>query len=763
MASGWLIGGLQLIAGIILTATGFGAAIGPKLIVTGALSLISQALGGPGRTGFENSPTYGADGARNLTVLGAPLAMIFGECKYAPPVISAIAKTEGTKTTLYVLCALGVGEIDRCTDIKLNGAPLSSYPGAIRMIKRGTASQSATWLAGGGDDGVGGDVVVTGFGQIGRPNPVSTYLSDQGAGAGTHIHTMTDEADELWVELLFQSGLAHFNPDGSTKSTEWFGNVRVKPFGAADTQYADFGIPKNSAGKYVQGDFYQGKYGPWATSGNSRSAVRRTLIIPFKTRGRYVVKVEGFSDDDSDDKRVPTVVLITEIDNDSRAYAGTALLALKIPMTEQIQGQIPTITGLVRGIKLFDPRTGLTTWSRNPYLVLYYLGTNAANALGGELTSADFDAGVGGTLRALADRADGNVTPPGQAAEPRYELDLVIDTLAEAKEWFGQILSTCLSNCWRTQGTFKFSEEREYVATAGTLDGRRSAAAALSTHRILAGSLSVRQQPSDERLTTLLVKIKDRYKDHDDATIVIQDTVINVGAVTGGPVAAGTVIKGGTSKATARLTQALTNGDAAAFYVQDAGAAALQNGETITTVAGASCVASSAPYSETPERKAEIQLWGVTRPSHARRVGRAIFGGTRVRTLFGSLGVFLADGKLEPDEVIEVSHDRPAWTAKRLRVLVMECEESGRGQVQFREHADDPYALVDSADPSRYISPGGAVPSGLRAPSNTGSQAAPAGQSSSGGAGGSATTAQSSQASGATAGWGGASTTGKKT
>lgn len=730
--SGWVLGGIQLLAGIFLTATGIGSGLGFKLIVSGALALVSQAIGGKGRSGLDNDPRYGFDNARNVTVVGMPLLIVYGEEEVAPPVISAMVRSEGSQQVLRMVLMCGEGEIDRITDVKLNGVPLSSFKDSLRIVKRGTPTQGASWLAGGGDDGVGGDRVEGGFAQVGQPYGAGTRLSDNGPGAGVHVHEMRAAADEVWVQLRWPGGMFHANNDGSTKSTEWFGTVRVKAYGAADSTYAEQLIPKDSSGQRRQGDFYAGKYGAWATSANApRTDLRRTLIVKLPSNGRYVVKIEGFSDDDSNDTRVPTVTLITEVTNESRAYPNTALLAIKCPAVEQLQGTIPTVTCKIRGRKLYDPRTGTTAWSRNPALAVYDLLTNARYGLGAWISTADLDAGVGGSFRTFADRCDSQVTPPGRGvAEDRYQLDLVLSTLAPAREWLEMILATCCGTLFQSQGLIKLREDAA-GASARAFDSRKTTART-SRHNILSArgvsSLVVRHLSDSERPTVVRVKHSDRDRGFRPSTTTVQDWRINVGAITGGTKVAGQQVKGSTSGGVGYLTATARNGDAFLSYIQGIGATPLVSGETVTlgTGGGAStCSSTSAPYRASPEKPLELQLVGVTRISQAQRIARFVLSSALRRALFASWGVFWGDIDVEPCDVVDVSDDVFGFTAKKFTVLEVAYGMDGKGRIQAREYDEDCFAIVDLPPEKLPLGPGGSIPPGLRDP--TAGAAAPPG------------------------------------
>jgi len=741
--SGWLLGGLQLLAGIFLTATGLGAGIGIKLIASGALSLLSQAMGGKARSGLDSSPRYGFDNASNITIEGQPIPVIYGEEVVAPPIVSAIVKQEGSEQVLYMLMAVCEGEISGISEVKLNGTSLSSFPRAWSLTKLGTSDQTSTWrrLSSNGSSYIS----EAGFNQTGVPYNADTRLST----GETHVFEMRASASELWLTLRWPGGLFEASKNGGTITAGWAGRVYVKAYGAADSTYVEFLIPKDSTGKRVQGDFSDTKWGPWTTYAATNSDLRRTMIVRFTTAGRYVVKVAGLSADDNKARRAPTLVLVTEISDEVRAYADTALLAVRCTASSQLSGSFPTVTCKVKGRLLYDPRDGTTAWGRNPALIVRDLLTNTRYGLGARISSSRIDDGVGGTFRTFADRCDANVTPPGRSAEARYQWDGVLDTLAPAREWLEFILSTCRAQLFQSQGLLKLSEDRDGASVRSFTED--PATAGSTRHGILAArgvsSLTVRQLGDSERSTVVRVQHRDRVKDWRKATAVVQSWRINIGSIVGGTQAAGAVVKGGTSGAVGYLAVAARDGDRFLSLVQDTVSTAFASGEVLTIGAGSTstCTASSAPYRASPERASDIQAVGITRTSQAEALGRYILNGALRRSLFASWGVYWGDRDLDPGDIVDITSTRLGWTSKKFTVLGVGFADDGTGRIEAREYDADAFALVDRPLEASPITMGGSVPPGLGG--STGTTSAPPGATSSGGSGSSAGTGGASASS----------------
>lgn len=744
----WLLGGLQLLAGIFLTATGLGAGLGVKLIVSGALSLLSQAMAGKARSGLQSSPRYGFDNASNITIEGQPIPIVYGEEVIAPPIISALVKSEGSEQVLMMLLAVCEGPIESVTEIKLNGTSLTSFPRASSIVKTGTSDQTSTWRRYASGATSGSYVEETGFNQTGIPYTVDTRLST----GESNVFEMRASASELWLTLRWPGGLFESSKNGGTITAGWAGRVYVKAYGAADSTYAEFLIPKDPAGKRIQGDFSDTKWGPWTTYAATTSDLRRTMVVRFSERGRHVVKVTGLSADDSKARRAPTLTLVTEVSDEVRAYANTALLAVKCPASAQLSGSFPTVTCKVKGRLLYDPRDATTAWSRNPALIVRDLLTNTRYGIGARIPSARIDDGVGGTFRTFADRCDEEVTPPGRAAMARYEWDGVIDTLGAAREWIDFILSTCRAQLFQSQGLLKLSEDRDGSSVRSFTEAPATAGSV--RHNILANaegvsSLVVRQMGDSERSTVIRVQHRDREKDHRKTTAVIRNWRLSIGAITGGTQVAGSVVKGGTSGAVGYLVVAARNGDRFVSYVQDTVSTAFVTGEVLTIGSGSTstCTTSSAPFRASPERPADIQVIGITRTAQAEILGRYLLNGALRRSLFVSFGVFWGDRDLDPGDVIDITSTRLSWTAKKFTVLGVGFSDDGTGRIEAREYDEDAFVIVDRPLEAAPLAPGGSVPPGLGRDTGGTAAAPPAAASSGGGGTGSGTGGSSASSS----------------
>jgi predicted phage tail protein len=120
-STGYALGGLMVAAGIVMIATGFGAAAGVGLIVAGAMTIYSttQLVKPPSTPNYmspeSGSPTYTLDGRANRARLGEPIPVIYGTHRVYPDTISkSFAWFESNDQYVASLLCVGMGshEID---------------------------------------------------------------------------------------------------------------------------------------------------------------------------------------------------------------------------------------------------------------------------------------------------------------------------------------------------------------------------------------------------------------------------------------------------------------------------------------------------------------------------------------------------------------------------------------------------------------------------------------------------------------------------
>lgn len=98
---------------------------------------------GVGKTGWEESPTYGWNAETNPTQNGRVLPVVYGEPKNIKPFLaSRYIRTDGDKQYLNLLYLLGEGEQLEPQDLKINDQPLSNFSEVTWDWRPGTVDQA---------------------------------------------------------------------------------------------------------------------------------------------------------------------------------------------------------------------------------------------------------------------------------------------------------------------------------------------------------------------------------------------------------------------------------------------------------------------------------------------------------------------------------------------------------------------------------------------------------------------------------------------
>jgi hypothetical protein len=193
---------------------------------------------------------------------------------------------------------------------------------------------------------------------------------------------------------------------------------------------------------------------------------------------------------------------VTELTYQTLSYPHTALLGVKIKATDQLSGQVPTITSLVKGIKVAVPTVRLVNgeynrdyvtyplgatpltlsttkvWTDNPVWCLYDLLTNTRYGLG---NFYKIDANKRGLMLAnfyqmakYCDEQLPTVDENGKTSTDtgwiptyvtRFKLNIVIDQSKTAAEWIQTIAATMRASCYYSNGIFSIDIDRKKPIT----------------------------------------------------------------------------------------------------------------------------------------------------------------------------------------------------------------------------------------------------------------------------------------------------------
>lgn len=122
----------------------------------------------------------------------------------------------------------------------------------------------------------------------------------------------------------------------------------------------------------------------------------------------------------------------------------------------------PNVTAVVRGAKLYDPRTGLTVWSENPALMLRHVYSHA------KFGKASVTAAEDTRIIAAANACDSSVSYGGAAACALYRAALVLPFGTAAKSAFDD-LAQAMGGSWAYMGGALYLKAGVYTSPVLTL------------------------------------------------------------------------------------------------------------------------------------------------------------------------------------------------------------------------------------------------------------------------------------------------------
>ncbi len=175
--SGYVLGGLQIVAGVLLTVFGAGA-VGVPLIVSGAATTIGTALtpSPPREKTLRDSPNYGIDRFENPSGPDAVIPIIYGAPRIKPVLLaqsvtelveSHSPATSATRTQGFRwLGVLGEGEFSHVSEIQINDRDVLRKERDVRVGRGGGGEKRFAlphrWVYLGDDEAPGVEVWVDG-------------------------------------------------------------------------------------------------------------------------------------------------------------------------------------------------------------------------------------------------------------------------------------------------------------------------------------------------------------------------------------------------------------------------------------------------------------------------------------------------------------------------------------------------------------------------------------------------------------------------
>ena len=169
----------------------------------------------------------------------------------------------------------------------------------------------------------------------------------------------------------------------------------------------------------------------------------------------------------------------------SHRLLGIAHLAIIFTYADDVWDEgLPEVTALIKGKKVYDPRTSTTAWSDNPALIVRDFLTNTDYGLGEDTANIDDN-----LVEDAANRSDEtvNVTdpdnPPATLASNRYTCNGAWTTSQPPVDVIAQLMTSCAGYLWYSQGKWrmKAGEDTAPVKTL-TEDDLRSPISVATRH-----------------------------------------------------------------------------------------------------------------------------------------------------------------------------------------------------------------------------------------------------------------------------------------
>ncbi|MGZ9811293.1 TipJ family phage tail tip protein [Pseudoroseicyclus sp. H15] len=288
---------------------------------------------------------YGLAGWRNETRPGAPVPLVLGRMRYAPP-FAARSWTEivGDERYIRALFTFGYGELD-ISDIRIGETPISEFD-EVEVETRSGAD---------GDEPVSlypyQVIEEAASVELVRPLPRDDFGEvEEGASIETPIVRVTS-ADTAKITALigFPSGLFRVNDDGDIVSLAVNTRIRQRPFGTTTwTTVTTLNI-----------------------SARQREAFVRAYTWEPPSRGRWEVEVTRMTDERTDtqvsDRAVLAALQSIRPEYPIALQKGLALVAVRVRATYQLNGTLENLNAIVqRKGMVRDGGVWTTALTRNP-------------------------------------------------------------------------------------------------------------------------------------------------------------------------------------------------------------------------------------------------------------------------------------------------------------------------------------------------------------------------------------------------------------
>jgi predicted phage tail protein len=402
IATGQYYLGAALTAGTI----GAGTFIAGTVAVAAGAAILVNALIPPVMPDMEDqsdSSSYGIDGAKNTSREGVKVPVCYGKFRMAGNIISLHVRNAGNTQYLYGLYNAGEGQVAGITDPEINDQPIANFSNVEIDTRLGTPTQQPIdWFESSVSAVSRGVTIGTGWSTYTGLNVIDRFRLDFVAPTGIwrvddkgrkKTVTVTLEAEyrlvggSTWTTLVPGTEPLSYAP-----SYNYFGFNNYDPSGSSTGYTGDESLPSLTSGDTVSnGTIFRGGVpvgfvgteafygGALSVTSDQTSPYRWSVYSPTLTQGTYEVRVRRTNAQTETDKQRDSVVWsdYNEIVNDKVAYRNTALLALKIKLTDQLSS-LPNVTYINHGrvIKYWSGSAWKDGPSSNPAWIAYDMITN---------------------------------------------------------------------------------------------------------------------------------------------------------------------------------------------------------------------------------------------------------------------------------------------------------------------------------------------------------------------------------------------------
>lgn len=206
---------------ILGTALTYGAVLGTVISFVGGQlvnslfpNTASKSDKNKGGDNLGSSPTYGYDGAKNVSAEGVPVPVVYGSYRAGGNLINAFVENKGNSQYIYLLFAASEGPISGINNILVNDQPIENFKEVETDFRTGLASQPLMpWF---------GDTVI--------PRTVGLKITQSFQTFNT-----VDIVDKLRFDIAFPGGLYSINTEnGNTEGRAVELNIQYRKVGDID-------------------------------------------------------------------------------------------------------------------------------------------------------------------------------------------------------------------------------------------------------------------------------------------------------------------------------------------------------------------------------------------------------------------------------------------------------------------------------------------------------------------------------------------------